>query len=150
MRMDIQLMDWESARVEASPIRFAVFVAEQGVPAEIELDEHDAHCIHAIARDAQGHAVGTARLLPAEPAPGGPIGHIGRMAVLASHRGQGVGAALLGALIAAARERGDIAVALSAQTHALEFYRRFSFMEEGPQYMEAGIPHQAMRLVLRA
>ena len=54
---------------------------------------------------------------------------------------------LLAVLIDAARARGDREVALSAQTHALGFYRRFGFTNEGPEYIEAGIPHQAMRRV---
>jgi predicted GNAT family N-acyltransferase len=134
-----ETMAWEKARAEASPIRFAVFVDEQKVPAEIELDEHDAACLHVIARE-DGRAVGTGRLLP--------DGHIGRMAVLKAWRGRGVGAAMLTTLIEAARARGDLEVALSAQTHALGFYRRFGFVNEGPEYVEAGIRHQAMRKVL--
>jgi len=133
-----ETMGWDQARADAAPIRFAVFVDEQKVPAEIELDEHDAGCLHAIARS-EGRPVGTGRLLP--------DGHIGRMAVLKAWRGQGVGAAMLTVLIDAARARGDRAVALSAQTHALGFYRRFGFINEGPEYIEAGIPHQAMRRV---
>ena len=133
-----ETMGWDQARADAAPIRFAVFVDEQKVPAEIELDEHDAACLHVVARS-EGRAVGTGRLLP--------DGHIGRMAVLKASRRQGVGAAMLTVLIDAARARGDRAVALSAQTHALGFYRRFGFTNEGPEYIEAGIPHQAMRRV---
>jgi predicted GNAT family N-acyltransferase len=137
--LQTETMGWEKARAEASPIRFAVFVDEQKVPAEIELDEHDAACLHVIARE-EGRAVGTGRLLP--------DGHIGRMAVLKACRRRGVGAAMLSILIEAARARGDREVALSAQTHALGFYRRFGFANEGPEYIEAGIPHQAMRKAL--
>ncbi len=132
-------MGWEEARTEAAPIRFVVFVDEQKVPAEIELDEHDAACVHVIAR-AEGRAVGTGRLLP--------DAHIGRMAVLKEWRGRGVGAAMLNTLIAKARARGDQEVSLSAQTHALDFYRKQGFVEEGPQYLDAGIPHQTMRKTL--
>ncbi|MEI6720400.1 MAG: GNAT family N-acetyltransferase [Betaproteobacteria bacterium] len=133
-----ETMGWDQARADAAPIRFAVFVDEQKVPSEIELDEHDPACLHVVARS-EGRAVGTGRLLP--------DGHIGRMAVLKAWRGQGVGAAMLAVLIDAARARGDHEVALSAQTHALGFYRRFGFTNEGPEYIEAGIPHQAMRRV---
>lgn len=132
-------MGWEEARTEAAPIRFVVFVNEQKVPAEIELDEHDAACVHVIAR-AEGRAVGTGRLLP--------DAHIGRMAVLKEWRGRGVGAAMLNTLIAKARARGDQEVSLSAQSHALDFYRKQGFVEEGPQYLDAGIPHQTMRKTL--
>ena len=136
----IELAPWSAARSEAQRIRFAVFVEEQGVPAEIELDEIDAQCVHALAFEGK-QAVGTGRLLP--------DGHIGRMAVLKPWRGRGVGAALLKRLVDAARERGDAEVALSAQVHALGFYRAQGFRPHGEVYEEAGIPHQAMRLALR-
>ncbi len=79
----IELLSWEEARAHASPIRFAVFVEEQGVPREIELDEHDPVSIHVVAFDDQ-QPVATGRLLP--------DGHIGRMAVLKDWRGRGIGA----------------------------------------------------------
>jgi predicted GNAT family N-acyltransferase len=135
----IELLPWESARELASPIRFEVFVREQRVPVEIELDDMDAQCIHAVAF-LEELPVGTGRLLP--------DGHIGRMAVLKSHRNRGVGAAMLKRLIEAARSRGDREVALSAQVHAVPFYRAHGFVEEGAEYEEAGIAHQAMRLGL--
>ena len=136
----IELMDWERARAEASRIRFKVFVEEQRVPRDMEMDEMDARCVHALAYSADGRVMGTGRLLP--------DGHIGRMAVLSEWRGKGIGGEMLERLVAAARERGDAEVALSAQTHALEFYRRHGFNEEGEVYEEAGIPHQVMRMIL--
>ena len=135
----IELLPWERARELASPIRFEVFVREQRVPAEIELDDMDARSLHAIVF-LEEKPVGTARLLP--------DGHIGRMAVLKAHRKKGVGAAMLERLIEAARARGDREVALSAQVHAVPFYRAHGFVEEGAEYEEAGIAHQAMRLPL--
>src|SRR3970282_1904842 len=77
----IELLDWETARTEASCIRMTVFVQEQGVPASIEMDDRDAECVHALAY-VEGRAVGTGRLLP--------DGHIGRMAVLKQSRASGV------------------------------------------------------------
>ena len=77
-----------------------------------------------------------------------PDGHIGRMAVLKHWRGTGVGSALLAELISAAREQQYSAVELSAQTHALGFYRRHGFAVEGGEYLEAGIAHRMMRLAL--
>ena len=135
----IELLDWERARALAMPIRFAVFVREQGVPAEIELDELDAQSIHALAFHG-AEAVGTGRLLP--------DGHIGRMAVLRQWRKQGVGSLLLHKLIDAARKRGDKQIVLSAQVHALPFYRAHGFQPEGSVYEEAGIAHQEMRRAL--
>jgi predicted GNAT family N-acyltransferase len=137
--LKIELLDWEAAQPEATRIRFTVFVEEQAVPADLEMDDNDAASLHALAY-ADGRAVGTGRLLP--------DGHIGRMAVLKDWRGQGAGRALLRRLIDAARQRGHREVALSAQVHALEFYRAEGFEPEGPVYEEAGIPHQEMRLRL--
>ena len=136
----IELGGWNEVRELATPIRFIVFVEEQKVPADIELDHWDARSLHAIARDAAGNPVGTGRLLP--------DGHIGRMAVLASARGLGVGRALLRSLMDAARERGMQQVELSAQTHAVSFYRREGFVAFGDEYLEAGIPHVDMRRAL--
>jgi predicted GNAT family N-acyltransferase len=93
-----------------------------------------------LAETAAGEAVGTARLLP--------DAHIGRMAVLPAWRKRGVGGILLVELMVAARERGQDAVELSAQTHAIGFYRRFGFEVFGGEYMDAGIPHRMMRCSL--
>jgi predicted GNAT family N-acyltransferase len=136
---EIELMSWEEAREEASRIRFAVFVEEQGVPREIELDERDAQCVHALAR-VDGRAVATGRLLP--------DGHIGRMAVLKEWRGTGLGSRILERLVERARERGEREIVLSAQVHAMPFYARHGFDAVGEAYEEAGIPHQDMRRAL--
>jgi predicted GNAT family N-acyltransferase len=132
----VRIAAWPEARAAARRIREAVFVAEQGVPVEIELDEWDERSEHALAYDAAGNAIGTGRLLP--------DGHVGRMAVVRAARGQGVGGLLLEALVERARARGMRRVALNAQTHAVPFYARFGFAVEGEAFIEAGIPHVAM------
>jgi predicted GNAT family N-acyltransferase len=134
--LTIDLMGWEEAREEARRVRFTVFVEEQGVPPEIEIDDRDAACVHALAR-LDGRVVGTGRLLP--------DAHVGRMAVLRECRGMGVGGEILERLVARARERGDREIVLSAQVHAIRFYARHGFAAFGPVYEEAGIPHQDMR-----
>jgi predicted GNAT family N-acyltransferase len=133
----VELGDWEQLRPLAAPLRFAVFVDEQKVPAEIEIDEWDARSVHAIALDPAGEVVGTGRLLP--------DGHIGRMAVAPRARGSGVGSALLSALMDEARRRGHREAVLSAQTHAVAFYQRHGYVVESAEYMDAGIPHVDMR-----
>lgn len=132
----IELMAWEHARAAASRIRFSVFVEEQGVPREIEVDELDAQCVHALALH-DGRAIGTGRLLP--------DAHIGRMAVLKPWRGRGIGGLILAGLMARAKERGDTQVVLSAQVHAEGFYRQHGFEPIGEVFQEAGIAHRAMR-----
>ena len=137
---DIQTVPWPAHAVTLQAIRHAVFVVEQHVPEEDEWDDQDSASQHVLAF-ADGVPVGTGRLLP--------DGHIGRMAVLKPWRGQGVGRALLTALLAMARQAGFIEAVLHAQTHALNFYKKQGFLESGPEFMEAGIPHCVMRLKLQ-
>jgi hypothetical protein len=103
----------------------------------MEWDEHDEQARHALAFGEGGRAVGTGRLLA--------DGHIGRIAVLSRWRGQGVGAAILKALIGEAEDLGLRQLVLHAQTHATGFYARFGFQPEGAEFMEAAIPHVRMR-----
>ncbi len=135
----VRVGHWERLCADALPLRVAVFVDEQGVPTDIESDGRDADALHCVAyRD--GRAIATGRLLPQAK--------IGRMAVRADARGQGIGMRVLDALVARARARGDAAVELSAQCAAEGFYRRCGFETIGEPYREAGIEHVRMRRVL--
>jgi predicted GNAT family N-acyltransferase len=136
----LEIGDWSALQARAAPIRLEVFVHEQQVPLEEEIDALDAVCLHAVAFDAQGFALATGRLLP--------DGHIGRMAVLKAVRGHGLGSAVLQALVQQARQKGFVEVVLSAQTHAQTFYARHGFVPEGAEYLDANIPHVLMRKAL--
>ena len=127
---------WEDLGESARLVREAVFVDEQKVPRNIEVDQRDRVSLHVIARDGDGDAIGTGRLLP--------DGQLGRMAVRADWRGKGVGRALMERLLEEAERQDQRHLALHAQTQASDFYRRFGFVEEGPEFMEAGIPHRSM------
>ena len=129
----------------SSKIRLEVFVGEQQVPEEEELDDLDALAVHVVAF-LNGNAVGTGRLIDE----GQGIARIGRMAVRRSYRGTGIGSAILETLLDAARSRGLQVARLAAQLHALGFYERFGFQAEGEQFMEAGILHRWMTLPLNA
>jgi predicted GNAT family N-acyltransferase len=135
-RHDIRFGDWTELQRDAKIIRMEVFVVEQNVPAELEMDNNDAACLHAVAYDAAGVAIGTGRLLP--------DGHIGRMAVRKAGRGTGIGGALLQGLMEQAKLRGHKRVVLGAQTHAAPFYEKHGFAVVGEEFMEAGIPHVEM------
>ena len=139
-QVTVRRVGWNEAATTLRAIRKAVFVDEQKVPEELEWDGIDPQCLHVLAASSSGEAVGTGRLLP--------DGHIGRMSVLKHWRGTGVGSALLAELISAAREQHYSAVELSAQTHALGFYRRHGFAVVSDEYLEAGIAHRMMRLSL--
>lgn len=136
MSIRIVIGSWEQQRQAAAALRQQVFVVEQGVPAELELDEMDAQSLHAVACQ-DGVPVATGRLLP--------DGHIGRMAVRQDARGAGTGSLVLCALMDEARRRGDRDVVLHAQLSARDFYARHGFEAEGEVFMDAGIEHIAMR-----
>ncbi len=123
-------------------LRRIVFIEEQGVPEADEIDDKDDTAIHLLATD-NGTPVGSARLLIA-----GDTGKIGRVCVLHSHRGTGLGAALIRAAITELRAHGLTTAKLGAQTHAIGFYERLGFAATGPEYMDAGIPHRDMVLAL--
>ncbi len=138
--LDVRVGTWDALGREAQAIRSAVFVQEQGIPAELEWDAADANAVHAVAYNRFGRALGTGRLL--EHAPG--VAKIGRMAVLQAMRGSAIGQALLEALLEAARQRGDGEVMLHAQHSAVGFYTRAGFVARGNPFDEAGIPHLEM------
>lgn len=139
-RCTVRVADWSADRAALQHIRHSVFVLEQGVPVEFEWDGVDGQCIHLLAEDDRGEAVGCARLLP--------DGHVGRMAVRQDWRGRGIGRRLLQAALKAAGAAGFVEVLLNAQTHALGFYEREGFTAHGAVFDDAGIPHRAMRLRL--
>ncbi len=128
--------------LRAFDVRRAVFVREQGVPEEEEIDapdRSDARACHAFIAEA-GETVAAGRFFAR---PDGAV-QIGRMAVLATHRGRGYGRALLDALVAEAQARNYPRVVLHAQTHARGFYERAGFRAHGPEFLDAGILHVEM------
>ena len=128
--------DWP----QVAALRTRVFVEEQGVPAEIEQDAHDATAVHALAEDDEGRVVATGRLLVRDGR-----GVIGRMAVDATARGRGHGAAVLAELHRQAAATGLPEVELHAQLTARGFYERAGYSAVGDVYEEAGIAHVTMR-----
>jgi predicted GNAT family N-acyltransferase len=138
----VEIADWsrEDQRTALLDLREIVFIQEQGVPESRERDGLDPDCQHVLARDENGQPIGCGRLTSAHK--------IGRMAVLAPWRGQGVGVALLRELIARARLQGWPEVALDAQVSAIGFYEREGFVAHGEEFEDAGLAHRAMRLPL--
>lgn len=138
--------DMERMRL-ACDIRTRVFVDEQGVPPEEEIDEHDRtdrSAVHVLARRADAVPVGAGRFYVTDPA----TVQVGRMAVVPEARGTGVGAALLSALLREATVRGFTRAHLHAQIHARGFYAKAGFYDDGPRLWDAGIEHVPMSLRL--
>jgi predicted GNAT family N-acyltransferase len=126
-------------------VRYEVFVDEQKVPIEEELDAYDDVAVHFLARlGSDSQPVGTARLILL------PNGHgkVGRVAVRRVFRRYGVGAAIMEALENSARERGINLLVLDAQLHAIPFYQSLGYRVYGPVFLDAAIEHRAMDKVL--
>ena len=138
--------DWASLAPLARAVRTAVFIEEQAIPESEEWDEDDASALHAVVTNLAGLPLATGRLITS----GMPLGEakIGRMAVLRSSRGVGLGEQVLQALIGAAREQSVHTLHLHAQTSAQAFYQRAGFVPDGPVFDEVGIPHIVMTLRL--
>lgn len=142
--VEVRTGDWNTLGRDAARLRTAVFVREQGIPADVEADALDASARHAVLYNRLGQPVATGRLL--QQAPG--VGRIGRMAVDRSVRGAQWGRVLLAALVEAARARGDTQVQLHAQCSAQGFYERAGFTVAGAPYEEAGLAHVLMTQAL--
>jgi predicted GNAT family N-acyltransferase len=139
-RITIRQISTEKELEKALRIRIRVFVREQGVPAEIELDDDDKRALHLLA-SLGGRAVGTARVVMR-----GGKAKIGRMAVLKSHRRKKVGKKLLTRAITTAKKQGARKIYLHAQVAVIGFYESAGFRCVGPVFDEAGIAHRKMVL----
>lgn len=139
----ILIKPWQDAKQEAYAIRKSVFIEEQGVPMEMEVDEHDLAAQHALAYK-ESQCIGTARLVVLAR----DIGRIGRMAVLPLYRNMGIGTQLLNTLIDQGQTQGITQFELHAQLSAIPFYERFGFIAQGNIYDEAGIAHRDMMLFI--
>ncbi len=126
----------------AFAVRMRVFVGEQGVAAENELDEADTadDTVHAVAVQ-DGVIIATGRLLPDVDGKGP---HIGRMAVERERRRDGIGGRVLGFLEEQARALGFRQITLHAQEYVKLFYAQHGYREVGEMFLEEGIPHREM------
>lgn len=138
----VSLVSWHDGEPLLKSVREQVFIREQGITPELEWDNLDEGCRHALALSHKGDAIGCGRMLT--------DGHIGRIAVLPQWRKQKVGTAIMEAFLDYARAHDYPQVDVDAQTQAVQFYRSFDFVEEGKVFMDAGLPHIKMRLKLLA
>ena len=132
----IREADFNSHFSDIEQIRTTVFINEQKVPVKLEWDEFDKESTHILAYY-NNIPVGTARLLN--------DGHIGRMAVLKDYRNRNIGKNMLKYLLELAKKKSLDNIELSAQKHAVEFYKKYGFSVTSDVYMDAGIPHYDMK-----
>lgn len=129
---------FDSHFAELKLVRQEVFVFEQSVPESLEADDRDTLCQHLLALS-EGKPVATARVDWEKD------GKVGRVAVRKPWRGRGVGKRLMQRLENLARDRDAEFLWLHAQRDVIPFYESLGYIREGPEFMEAGIPHQKMR-----
>jgi predicted GNAT family N-acyltransferase len=123
---------------QAWAIRRVVFIEEQHVPEEIELDADDGGALHALALDGD-MPVGCGRMVAHDA-----YVKIGRMAVLRDRRGEGIGRKILTFLMEQAKRQGFSRAVLHAQLSAEGFYLKNGYIPEGEVFEEAGIAHLRM------
>ena len=136
----IQSATWQDDHDEIAFVRRQVFIIEQKIPESEEWDDADENSSHVLVFSEKRDVVGTGRIEP--------NGKIARLAVIAEYRGQGVGSAMLTRLVEEARKKGFSQVFLHAQTHTLNFYKKFGFVSDEEIFCEGGIPHVLARLDL--
>ena len=139
MSVSIKIVESPEEFDQCFRIRTIVFVEEQEVPLELEMDEYDAVATHFLLRDGET-PLATARLVDKHG-----LAKIGRVAVLKEVRGRGLGLLLMQAVIEEAMHRGFTESVLDAQTYAVPFYARLGYVAEGEEFDDAGIPHLLMR-----
>lgn len=131
---------WADLAQPLKQIRTEVFIQEQNVPEYIEWDEFDAQAIHLLALDEKNQPIGCARILK--------HGRVGRMAVVKSWRGSGLGKALIAKAIEICRRLNMPKINISSQTHAIKFYEKAGFVVTSEAYIDANIWHVDMVLLL--
>lgn len=135
--LSVRIADFAADHAEICAIRFAVFVDEQQVPESIEIDDRDPHCVHLLAVD-DGEPVGTGRIDLALS------GKVGRVAVVASRRGQGVGTALMKYAHCIAKDNALDKVWCNAQVSVQPFYEHLGYRVTSEPFYEANIEHVRM------
>ena len=133
----IQATSWSQSSKEISEVRHKVFVVEQSIPPEIEMDGKDSDCIHFLALK-QSKPIGAARLQK--------YGKIERVSVLREYRSKGIGTAIMKRVIETAKNLNVEKVYLHSQMDSKIFYQRLGFIELGQIFFEANIPHIEMIL----
>ena len=136
--IEVKIIQGDAGLKDAFEIRRRVFIEEQNVPKELELDEMDRIASHFILY-LDKTPIGTARLFEKDD-----IYYIGRMAVLKEYRGRGFGEFIMKKMMDFAKHRKINKIVLHAQNDVVEFYKKFGFVETDNEFWEAGIKHKEM------
>lgn len=137
MDITVKNADWAYDKGNIKAIRQQVFINEQHVPEDMEWDQHDDSALHCLVFS-DDQAVATARLQK--------DGQLGRMAVLKTFRGKGIGRLVINHMLELHHAQLSTDIFIHAQKHATGFYNQFGFVRQGSEFIEAGIAHYKMVL----
>ncbi|MFC2949902.1 GNAT family N-acetyltransferase [Virgibacillus sediminis] len=137
--MNIKIVETEQEKQQAFKVRTTVFIEEQKVPPEEEIDQYDETATHLIGYNEQGEPVAASRLRFVDE-----FGKLERICVLKEERGKSYGAELIKAMERIIAEKGARKSKLNAQTHAEGFYQHLGYRTISGEFLDAGIPHVAM------
>jgi predicted GNAT family N-acyltransferase len=138
--LKIEIVKWIDGLSQLKNIREKVFIQEQKVTPQLEWDGMDEKAIHFLVFNDKA-AIGCARAIVIKDHM-----QLGRMAVLKEYRGQGIGSALIEKAMTTAKLNQLSAIYISAQCHAIDFYKKFGFEVTSDIYLDAEIPHRDMTL----
>lgn len=140
---NVTIVNSDREREDAFSVRRKVFVEEQGVPLNLELDELDKTADHFVVYTEET-PIGAGRLRESSAG----IGKVERVCVLSEYRGMKLGKLVMQALEKHATTKGFEKIVLNAQTYAIPFYEKLGYMVTSPEFMDADIPHRAMEKII--
>lgn len=137
--MEVRIVKTEQELADAFEVRRTVFVGEQNVPEEEEIDQHESEAVHFVLYS-EGTAAGAGRFRILDG-----IGKVERICVLKESRNSGAGVAVMNKIEDYAKSQGISSLKLNAQTHAISFYSRLGYETVSEEFLDAGIPHKTMK-----
>jgi predicted GNAT family N-acyltransferase len=120
-------------------VRKTVFVKEQHVPVEEEIDEFEQNSTHFVLYDDNKKPIGAGRYRSFDE-----YGKVERICILSTNRKGGAGKAVMNKIEEYALNNGTPALKLNAQTHAIPFYSKLGYEVISEEFLDAGIPHKTM------
>lgn len=138
--MEVKVVNTEQELADAFDVRKTVFIHEQNVPEEEEIDQYESNSVHFVLYDDNGKAAGAGRFRLLDG-----VGKVERICVLKENRNTGAGVAIMDKIEAYARSQGIVTLKLNAQTHAIPFYTKLGYETISEEFMDAGIPHKTMK-----
>ncbi|WP_102261907.1 GNAT family N-acetyltransferase [Mesobacillus jeotgali] len=138
--MEVKIVNNDQELADAFEVRKTVFIHEQNVPEEEEIDQFESDSVHFVLYDDNRKAAGAGRFRVLDG-----IGKVERICVLKENRKTGAGVAVMNKIEEYAKSQGISTLKLNAQTHAIPFYSRLGYESVSEEFMDAGIPHKTMK-----